>query len=270
MAETIETIAQKHGLSDAEVAAVIDNIKTQEVVKKPFDHRHGTRHVKIGIAGDPHVGSKYSDYAVMDDVAKRFKRSGVDAVYLTGDMTEGYNRRKGQSFECDLHGADEQAEGVRDRFPDFKVPTFFITGDHDSWHWESAGVDIGKRIESERPDLKFLSPYQARINISKNAQIMLVHPAKGTSYAISYQIQKLIEALSGGEKPNILAVGHYHKIEYLFYRNIHAFQTGCMQRQTPWMQRMNLSAHLGAWELDVWMKKDGSIDKLVQTLYPYY
>jgi hypothetical protein len=37
----------------------------------------------------------------------------------------------------------------------------------------------------------------------------------------------MIEAMPGGEKPNILAVGHYHKMEQIFYRNIHAFQTGC-------------------------------------------
>ena len=32
---------------------------------------------------------------------------------------------------------------------------------------------------------------------------------------------KMIEAMESDSKPNILAVGHYHKAEYLFYRNVH-------------------------------------------------
>ena len=56
------------------------------------------------------------------------------------------------------------------------------------------------------------------------------------AYALSYKIQKMVEAMSGGEKPNILAVGHYHKLEMFPYRNVQCFQTGTFQAQTPWMR----------------------------------
>lgn len=270
--QKLEKIITDAKLSPAEIRAMIDRIQHPDA--KPSEnrarHRWGTRHVKIGLGGDTHYGSHYIIQENLDDYAKRCKKEGIDAMYLTGDITEGYSRRKGHAFECNLHGADAQVKGVVDNMPDFGAPIYFITGDHDGWHKDNGGIDVGKQIDMQRPDMHYLGAFNATIDLAKNTSMMLVHPAKGTAYAISYQIQKLIESLSGGQKPNILGVGHYHKIEYLKYRNVHAFQTGCFQDQTPWMKRMNLSAHLGAWILDIWMKKDGSVDRLDMKLISYY
>lgn len=266
----LQTLLKTKQISKIELKAILDRIKQPKTTKEIQKHYWGDRRVKIGLCGDIHIGSIYADYETLNDVFKRFKKEGVDAIYVTGDITEGYNRRKGHSLECDLHGADAQIEGVVTRFPNIGKPIYFITGDHDMWHHENQGIDVGTHIAEKRKDMKYLGPFSATIELARKVKLMLVHPAKGTSYALSYQIQKMIEALSGGEKPNLLAVGHYHKIEYLFYRNIHCVQTGCIQSQTDWMKRMNLSAHKGAWILDLSFKTDGTIDKLIQTLYPYY
>jgi len=84
---------------------------------------------------------------------------------------------------------------------------------------------------------------------TKDITLRLMHPGKGTAYALSYQPQKWAESISGGDKPSIAALGHYHKIEQLFYRNIHIFQTGTFEEQTPFMQRRNIAAMLGGWIL---------------------
>lgn len=269
--EKLEALVKSKKLSDAELRAVMDTIKNPvSNGENRVKHHWSGRKVRIGLGGDVHIGSKYADISMINDVFKRFKREGVDAVYLTGDITEGYNRRKGHSLECDLHGADEQVKGVVEKLPSINKPIYFITGDHDDWHYQSAGVSVGKAIDMKRSDMHFLGAFNSTVELFKNTTLMLQHPAKGTAYAISYQIQKMIEAFTGGEKPDVLAVGHYHKIEYLFYRNVHAFQTGTMQRQTPWMKRMNLSAHQGAWILDVYSKRNGSIDKVCMKMFPYY
>lgn len=83
----------------------------------------------------------------------------------------------------------------------------------------------------------------------ENITLKLLHPGKGTAYALSYHPQKWAESISGGTKPNIAGLGHYHKVEYLFYRNIHMFQTGTFESQSPFMRRMNISAHMGGWIL---------------------
>jgi DNA polymerase II small subunit/DNA polymerase delta subunit B len=80
----------------------------------------------------------------------------------------------------------------------------------------------------------------------------------------------MVEAMSGGEKPNIVAVGHYHKAEYLFYRNVHCFQTGCFQAQTPFMRGKNLAAMMGGWIVDVTVAKDGSVLSITPEFIPFY
>lgn len=266
----LEKTIEKYDVNKEELKAIIDNIKNPELKLKHTKHHWGKRHIKIGLIGDTHIGSKYVDYSALEDLFKRFKQEHIDAVYHTGDLTEGYNKRKGHSYEVELHGSDEQVKGVVERMPFINKPIYFILGDHDHWHYQTAGVDIGKQVSFLRDDMHNLGFFNSTVELTPNITMTLLHPGKGTAYAISYHSQKIIEALSGGEKPNILAIGHFHKVEYLFYRNIQCFQTGCIQNQTPWMKRMNLSAHKGGWILDVFARPDGWIDKLSMKLIPYY
>ena len=109
--------------------------------------------------------------------------------------------------------------------------TDFITGNHDASMIKLAGANIGAMIASRRGDMRYLGQDSAVIQLTDSCTLELRHPGDGTAYAISYKIQKMIEAMSGGEKPNILAIGHYHKQEYQFYRNVHAIQTAACRRR---------------------------------------
>jgi predicted phosphodiesterase len=263
-------IVHERGVTPAQLAALVDQIQNPPPLPHN-SHKHGRKRIKFGLCSDTHIGSKFADYAALNDLYKRFEIAEVQAIYHAGDLTEGYERRKGHTYECDLHGFDAQVQGVVDRYPQIKgVTTYFITGDHDGWHRDAGGASVGPAVTKARRDMVFLGDCSATIEFTPNCRIMLSHPAKGTAYAISYQVQKQIEALSGGTKPQLLAVGHYHKAEYFFYRNIHAFQTGCLQRQTGWMRRMGLSAHMGGWIVEIWLNCDGAIDRLRQELIPYY
>jgi len=90
------------------------------------------------------------------------------------------------------------------------------------------------------------------------------------SYALSYKIQKYIEAMSGGEKPKLLAVGHYHKQESFFYRNVHAFQTACLCGQTSWMRGKGISAALGGWLIELHVDDEGTITRIKPEFMPFY
>jgi len=106
--------------------------------------------------------------------------------------------------------------------------------------------------------------YDHTSDMSKDKAILrLWHPGGGTAYAISYHPQKWAESLSGGEKPHICGIGHYHKAEQLFYRNIHIFQTGTFEEQTPFMRRKKLAAMLGGWIL--WINDEEPIGLLGDT-----
>jgi PAS domain S-box-containing protein len=118
-----------------------------------------------------------------------------------------------------------------------------------------AGVPVGKIIQAARPDCEFLGEEQARVEwMRPNGKytLMLLHPGGGSSYALSYRPQKIVESLEGGTKPDMLAIGHYHKADFIpSYRNVAAIQVGAFQKQTPFMARQGLAAHVGGWIVDV-------------------
>ena len=111
--------------------------------------------------------------------------------------------------------------------------------------------------------MKYLGRDCARVELTENCILNLDIHGNGSAYAISYKPQKMIEAMEADSKPNILAIGHYHKLEYLFYRNIHSFQTGCFQMQTPFTRGRGISVHLGGWIVTVEVDDNGYIQNIV-------
>ena len=117
----------------------------------------------------------------------------------------------------------------------------------------------------KRKDMKYLGRDCARIEITPNCILELRHPWDGTAYALSYKPQKMIDGMEADSKPNILAIGHYHKLEYLFYRNVHCFQT-----QTPFTRGKGISVHLGGWIITVEVDKRGYVQRIIPEMIPFY
>jgi hypothetical protein len=118
--------------------------------------------------------------------------------------------------------------------------------------------------------MDYLGRDAAVVYLTPNCTLELRHPWDGSAFSISYRPQKMVEALESDSKPNILAIGHYHKAEYLFYRNVHVLQTGCFQGQTPFTRGKGISVHLGGWIVTVKVGKDGTILSFSQEFVPYY
>jgi len=232
-------------------------------------------HIKIGALGDTGMGSLYENRMLLRAAYKAFKREGVEVVYHTGDLMEGEGVYRGQRYEIYVHGADNQVQHVIDKYPQEKgIITFFIFGGHDLSFKTRSGAckTLVATIETSRPDMKFLGSEQALVKLGGKYKIdlMLMHPGKGTAYALSYKLQKIIEAFSGGEKPDILGVGHFHKTEWIpGYRNVQGFQTGCIQHQTPYMKRNSIPAMQGFWIWDMTAGPKG-ISKIKAEFFPYY
>jgi hypothetical protein len=118
--------------------------------------------------------------------------------------------------------------------------------------------------------MKYLGQANAVVELTPNCKMELNHPLDGTAYALSYSIQKYIESYTGGEKPNILLNGHHHKAMYVFYRNVHGFECGTCEDQTPWMKGKRLAAHMGAWIIQVHVNSEGTINKCAGEFLPLY
>jgi 3',5'-cyclic AMP phosphodiesterase CpdA len=230
------------------------------------------RNTRFGVISDSHIGNKCYDAQLMDFAAKVFRNRKVDFIVHVGDICDGlYTNRPGHYFELEHIGADEQVDrAILELTKLGEAPLFFITGNH-CWNtfFKNAGYDIGKRIEERIANSTYLGNAHGSIDIAGNSRVDLIHPDGGTAYSISYRPQKIIESLSGGAKPGTLLIGHFHKAEYLFYRNVHAIQTGCLESQTPFMAGKHIAAHKGFWVITIKTNKSG-IANITPEFYPAY
>ncbi|MFA5655125.1 MAG: metallophosphoesterase family protein [Dysgonamonadaceae bacterium] len=231
----------------------------------------GNRVLSFGLISDTHINSKYTQLTYLQKFYEICSKRGIEDIYHVGDIDEGEQMRTGHQYECYTQGADDHISEIVANYPCFDgVATHFITGNHDSSIYKRCGVDIGEIITMKRKDMRYLGRDCARIEITPNCILELRHPWDGTAYALSYKPQKMIDGMEADSKPNILAIGHYHKLEYLFYRNVHCFQAGCFQTQTPFTRGRGISVHLGGWIITVEVDKRGYVQRIVPEMIPFY
>ena len=238
------------------------------VVEASWD---GTKIIKFGLMGDTQFGSKYAQITYLHKFYELCADEGITDIYHTGDVTDGLKMRVGHEYELYAVSADEMRDDVVKNYPKIDgITTHFITGNHDASLYKQVGYDIGQAIANQRDDMDYLGRDCAVVNLTPNCTLELRHPWDGTAYAISYKPQKMIEAMESDSKPNILAIGHYHKAEYIFYRNVHCFQTGCFQGQTPFTRGKGISVHLGGWIITIKVDKNGYIKAISPMFIPFY
>lgn len=242
--------------------------------QEPTAHKSvwdGTQTIKIAIMGDTQIGSKYTQWTHLKNFYDICAEEGIKDIYHTGDVTDGLKMRPGHEYELYEVSADEMIDDVVANYPKRDgITTHFITGNHDASIYKQIGYDIGTAIANKRSDMKYLGRDCAVIYLTPNCKLELRHPWDGTAYALSYKTQKIVESMESDSKPNILAVGHYHKAEYLFYRNVHVLQSGCFQSQTPFTRGKGISVHLGGWILTIKVEADGTIKSIAPQFIPYY
>lgn len=231
----------------------------------------GTETIRFGLMGDTQFGSKYAQITHLHNFYDLCAKEGITDIYHTGDITEGLKMRPGHEYEVYTVSADEMLDDVVKNYPKRDgITTHFITGNHDASIYKHVGYDIGRAIADKRPDMDYLGRDCALVNLTPNCTLELRHPWDGTAYAISYKPQKMVEAMESDSKPNILAIGHYHKQEYIFYRNVHVLQTACFQSQTPFTRGKGISVWMGGWIVTARVDKNGYIQGFAPEFVPYY
>ena len=241
---------------------------------EPSQHKRvwdGTTEIKIAVIGDTHLGSKYTQFTHLNNFYDICEAEGIKDIYHAGDVTDGVKMRPGHEYELYAVSTDDMVQDVIKNYPRRKgITTHFITGNHDASIYKHVGHDIGKSISRDREDMDYLGRDCAVIKLTDKCTLELRHPWDGTAYALSYKPQKMIEAMESDSKPNILAIGHYHKAEYLFYRNVHTIQTGCFEGQTPFTRGKGISVNIGGWIITIKVSEDGTIKSITPQFIPYY
>ncbi len=208
--------------------------------------------IKIGVISDTHIGSKSFVEGWWDSAMAKFKEEKVDFICHVGDLVEGLSDRKGHWYECTHIGYDQQKTYAIELLNRTDIPIYGIDGNHDRWYIKSGGGVICKDVAEQVPHYHFLGSDEGDIYLNSNVFIKLWHGEDGSSYAVSYRAQKLIESFTGGEKPNLLLLGHVHKALYLpSERNVFTVSAGALCKQSAWMRSKKLSNHSGFWIVDV-------------------
>ena len=236
--------------------------------RRIYEHHYNPVHVRIGIISDPHIGSKYFDPETFEKSVYTFNKEKVEAIYCCGDIIEGMSNRDGHIYELETIGTTAQINQAIKILSAYKQPLYFITGNHDEWAMKKAnqGVLVGDTLETKLSNAHFLDEYEANIELAPKIMLRLTHDGR-SAYALSYSLQKRINALDDESKPQILANGHLHKSLYMYYRNIHAVEAGTFQNQTPFMARKGSPAMVGFWIFDI-KYNDGKIYEFTPRWFP--
>jgi len=213
--------------------------------------------LRFGVFGDTHIGSTYERLDALRDYYANAQAREITTMIHAGDVLAGHRVYRGQEFEIHKHGWEEQRRHFAEAMPQSgDITTYFITGNHDASFKKLTGMEPGPSLMEAREDWQWVGADIGTVELKTSNglkfRVQLLHPGGGTAYAISYRPQKLIESLAGGTKPDLLVIGHYHKLEFMpAYRNVAVLQAGCFEDQTPYMAREGIQAHVGGWFIDV-------------------
>lgn len=232
--------------------------------------------VRFGVFSDPHICSKYHYPEALATLYDIFEKEGIKQVYCAGNIVDGEKTYRGQEYEITHWGCEEQARQFCMQLPQKNnIKTAFICSStcHEGYYYKSSGLIIGDVItnpqkDHHRPDLQYLGLDQADVHLKvgdHSITLRLFHPGGGSAYAHSYRPQKIVESYTNETSlPNILVIGHYHKMSYNRLRGVYTIQAGCLQHQTPFMQKRALEAHIGGWIIEFHVDSGGRINRFRQ------
>jgi len=234
-----------------------------------------SKYYKFGVISDTHLCNRNSRLDVLNSLYDKFEKEGVEVVLHAGNLLDGETKYNSQ--ELIVHGVEGQVEYLYRNYPkrDGLVTKFISTECHTGRWAKTIGLDIGRYInlamkEKGRNDIEWVGHIEADIKIAPDTIIRLMHPGGGTSYALSYQPQKWVESLQGGEKPNIGIIGHYHKYGSFYMRNVYVLMPGTTEDQTIFMRKKRLAAHVGGCILEIKLTPEYGLGEVLHRWFPFY
>ncbi|MGN1323530.1 MAG: metallophosphoesterase [Bacilli bacterium] len=237
--------------------------KNNKTIKPNIDELKKIRQVWIS---DTHLCNEAQQLNLINKIYREAAERGIDTVLHFGDVLDGdYHNRPEHQYALFRLGATRQLEYLTNYYPKVEgIETYFITGTHDQTHCKNGGVFVGPAIEEKRPDMHFLGDDMGIYHPlgSKKTSIEMFHPGGGCSSSLSYKMQKYIDKMEPGTKPNIIGSGHFHQSHMMAYRNVIAFLIPCLTSKTNFAIRQGLENTMGAYFIDMYVNDDGDIEMI--------
>jgi hypothetical protein len=257
---------------------IADTIPVQPAVEIDTAEYFGNDWIRFGVIADTHLCSKYARLDVLEALYDVFQREGIRDVYLAGNWIDG--EAKFNKFDVVCIGVENQISYFLNNFPKRQgIITNILSGDdHEGWYVQREGINIGKVLQDRakdagRTDIIDIG-YMERDFCFKRGDgkstIRIIHPGGGSAYAVSYQPQKYVEALQGGEKPSMVIAGHWHKYDWCYPREVNFLSCGCVQDQTPFMRKKRLQAMVGGCIVEIKQDSHGIFVRNRVEWMPFY
>ena len=178
---------------------------------------------------------------------KRAADAGCRRVYHAGDVIAGERVYQGQQYDLFLVGHDNQVGYVVEHYPR-DLPTTFITRNHDLAYLKSVGIDPGRAIARERPDMEYIGQWARRVEIAPGIFLDLTHGAGGVAYAVSHTSSKKPSRLTPlATNRTSSCDGHYHVMLQVLRRGVWAYHPGCFEGRTALLRRLKVHPVIGGW-----------------------
>lgn len=296
---SLEEIADKYNVPLGVVDKAISDLRLKKVL---LDEDHGLFSVKdtpkqggkksldpffwkgdwlrFGFVSDNHLGNNFERLDVLNTLYDVFEEEGINIVFNGGNMIEGeasFNRN-----ERHITGFGRQLDYLSEHYPYREgIETWYVTGDdHEGWYNQREGINTGDYMQYEREkkkkfDFKHLGYVEADVELNDGKfeypmWLRVMHAGGGTAYAHSYAPQKIVESFQGGEKPDILMIGHYHKMSYNYIRNVHTIQMATTCDQTIFMRKKKIEAYVGGGIVEIQRNAMGLISRFKPEFFPFF
>jgi len=211
---------------------------------------------------------------------------GVKTLFIGGDDHEGWWWQR-DGLDIVEYAAMKAAAGGRDDMVFLgyvEADIALIPGGQMLYNRYLASPEERKKIlgatkeeqEAFKSETGLVRPFpsgiQRKLDLSGHEHVAILrlkHGGGGTGYAKSYQPQKIINGYESGEKPQIEALGHYHKESMDYLRNCWVAQLGTTEAQSTFMRKRVIPADVGYFIFRANQASTGEINRFQHRFVPY-
>ena len=282
--ESFASLRKRFDMSDAELMGILTILQEygreidiidvgNDIVVRKYVHKRVHSEVKppkeeltkkeFLVVSDTHIGSIYSQPSMTNTAVYEAYNRGITDIFHVGDITDGdYTRVRPKHvhelYDLAMGYSGQLLEAAR-LLPKYKgMKWHVIQGSHDETHLFNYGQVLAQKLSEIRPDIEYLGQDRAFYNFD-NCKMEIFHPGGGTSRILSTKPQNGIDQMASNTKPNISLRGHYHKVYYMLYRNIHTFLCPCNVDVSSFMMKNEIPDLMGDIFITIWYDDHGDI-----------
>lgn len=249
---------------DLQHRPILDLIKREDVAK-PSD-----RVYTFGAMADLHIGHIQEDRnALRKYVYEAVDHYDVRTFFIAGNWIDG-DKFSNENY---VTGLDNQVNTFLEVLPYIPGVKYYILDgdDHEGWFFQKQNVlpgqlAVDKQAAFGRDDLFYLGYMEATVTLNfpngHNVKLGVMHGGGGTSsrnYGLAAQ-KAIDERYHPAEIPDILILGHYHKLLSLAnYRGCHVFMPGCFTHQSNFTRKLGITGMIGGYVVTVGFNGEGRL-----------